>query len=439
MGAFRAAVFVVLIGSAGQSGPDPWALLKEADRLAWLRAWSAAEPHFLQAQKLFAARGDERNALYAEVSAFRGALPRMAVAEASSRLADYLEHPLVQADERLRLRVLIIKGETDQDLDPTLAEQSWREAQTLAESLGDAAWTNRARGELGLVAFLQGDVGGAVVGLGQGLTVAQSNGDVSSVVRWLTLFGHRYVQLGRPEEALAFYDRALAAAAAVPEIQFPVMTHVGRSNALIRLGRLDEADGVLAKAGEVAARSDALAILREDRRHPDRLIHLQPHKPPEQDVVVELLHEQSLAADGVEDLEQLRAQQPLRRNGRPTDGRVQPVELPRHLRQHAVHQRADRAQRMVLRHPLLRRHVTEHRIRLAIVSTHAPIVVRFRWVFQQAPSSTHRLESRLRPPMVRARSASEASGGPPIRPRSDRWSACRVTDGPTIGSLGGNS
>lgn len=258
MGAFRAAVFLVLVGSAGQSGPDPGALLKEADRLAWLRAWSAAEPHYLQAQKLFAARGDERNALYAEVSAFRGALPRMAVPEASARLADYLEHRLVQADERLRLRVLTIKGETDQDLDPTLAEQSWREAQTLAESLGDAAWANRARGELGLVAFLQGDVGGAVVGLGQALKVAQSNGDVSSVVRWLTLFGHGYVQLGRPEEALAFYDRALAAAAAVPEIQFPVMTHVGRSNALIRLGRLEEADGVLAKAGEVAARSDAL-------------------------------------------------------------------------------------------------------------------------------------------------------------------------------------
>ena len=57
MGAFRAAaVLLVLVGSAGQSGPDPGALLKEADRLAWLRAWSAAEPHFLQAQKLFAAR-----------------------------------------------------------------------------------------------------------------------------------------------------------------------------------------------------------------------------------------------------------------------------------------------------------------------------------------------------------------------------------------------
>jgi hypothetical protein len=114
----------------------------------------------------------------------------MSVPAASARLAEYLEHPLVQSDDRLRLRVLVIKGETDEDLDPTLAAESWRAAQTLAESLGDAAWANRARGELGLVAFLQGDVGGAVVGLGQAIKVAQSNGDVSSLVRWLTLFGH---------------------------------------------------------------------------------------------------------------------------------------------------------------------------------------------------------------------------------------------------------
>ena len=38
---------------------------------------------------------------------------------------------------RLRLRVLVIKGETDEDLDPTLAAESWRRAQALAEKLGD--------------------------------------------------------------------------------------------------------------------------------------------------------------------------------------------------------------------------------------------------------------------------------------------------------------
>ncbi|MGE4222287.1 MAG: CHAT domain-containing protein [Vicinamibacterales bacterium] len=252
-----ATTFLVLISNAWQLDSEPDRLLREADRLAWLRAWSAAEPIFLQAEKGFAARGDRRNALYAEVSAFRGRLPRMSVAEASRRLAEYLEHPLVQADERLRLRVLVVKGETDEDLDPTLAAESWRAAQMLAETLGDAAWANRARGELGLVAFLQGDVDASVIGLGRAVTVAQSNGDVSSLVRWLTLFGHGYVQLGRPAEALDFYDRALVAASAAPEIQFPVMTHVGRSSALIRLGRLEEADAILIRASDAAAKAGA--------------------------------------------------------------------------------------------------------------------------------------------------------------------------------------
>lgn len=284
MGVLLAAAFLVLVGSAQQSASTPDQLLREADRLAWLRAWGAAEPTFLEAQKLFAARGDQRNALYAEVSAFRGRLPRISVAEASGRLAEYLQHPLVQTDEQLRLRVLVIKGETDEDVDPTLAAESWRAAEALAEKLGDARWVNRARGELGLIAFLQGDVGASVIGLGQAVKVAQSNGDVSSLVRWLTLFGHGYVQLGRPAEALDFYDRALTAATAVPEVQFPVMTHVGKSNALIRLGRLDEADAILIRASEVAARAQAVgyqaqlvsqrALIANERSQPDRALAL---------------------------------------------------------------------------------------------------------------------------------------------------------------------
>ena len=100
MGARLAVAFVVLVGVAPQSASDPEQLLREADRLAWLRAWGAAEPKFVEAQKLFAARGDQRDALYAEVSAFRGRLPRISVPEASERLGAYLEHPLVQSEEQ---------------------------------------------------------------------------------------------------------------------------------------------------------------------------------------------------------------------------------------------------------------------------------------------------------------------------------------------------
>jgi hypothetical protein len=56
------AISVVVAAPAGvQFAPDSHQLLKEADRLARLRAWSQTESQFAEAQKVFAA-GDEHNA-----------------------------------------------------------------------------------------------------------------------------------------------------------------------------------------------------------------------------------------------------------------------------------------------------------------------------------------------------------------------------------------
>jgi tetratricopeptide (TPR) repeat protein len=122
---------------------------------------------------------------------------------------------------------------------------------------------NRARGELGLVAFLQGDTNTAIVNLGQAIKVAEATGDVSSVVRWLTLFGHGNVELGRPAQALDFYDRALKIARTIPELQLPVMTFVGKVDALVKLGRVDEADDLVTTALAEARRQQLLGYQAE--------------------------------------------------------------------------------------------------------------------------------------------------------------------------------
>src|SRR5438105_173244 len=139
------AVFALLLlpySASAQWAVEPEQLIQQADRLAWLRNWSRAEPLYVEAQRLFAARGDRRNALYAEINVVRAQLPRSAVPEVSARLAEYLDDPIVQSDPRLRLRTLVIKGETDTDLDPALAERAWREAGEIASSLGESAWVN---------------------------------------------------------------------------------------------------------------------------------------------------------------------------------------------------------------------------------------------------------------------------------------------------------
>jgi hypothetical protein len=57
-----------------------------------------------------------------------------------------------------------------------------------------------------------------------------------------------------------------------------------------------------------------LPILAEHRVIPDRLVHLHPHKPPEQQVVLQLFDQHALTAHRIEDLQQQRPQQPLWRN-----------------------------------------------------------------------------------------------------------------------------
>src|SRR3984893_19301823 len=133
-----------------------------------------AEPLYADSERLFTERGDQRNALYASVNKLRAQLPRLSVPEVSQRLTEDLENPSVQSDDRLRLRCLVIKGETDTDLDPFLAEQSWREALDIATKLADSAWVNRAEGELGLGAFLQGDISTSALRCGRALQTAQS-------------------------------------------------------------------------------------------------------------------------------------------------------------------------------------------------------------------------------------------------------------------------
>src|SRR5258708_3736234 len=114
-----------------------------------------------------------------------------------------------------------------------------------------------------------------------------------------------------------------------------------------------------------------LAVLAEYRGHPHRLIHVQPHKPAEQQVVIKLLHQQPLAAHRVQHLQQQGPQQLLRRDRRPPVRRVESRKFRRQLLQHGIHDLANRPQRMFLRHSLLRRNVAVHRSLLLIFSAHA--------------------------------------------------------------------
>lgn len=242
---------------------DPDALVRNADSLAWMKAWGKAEPLYTAAARVYASRGDRRNALYAEVNALRGQASRLAASDASERVAAYLSDPIVRGDDRLRFRCLIIKSEIDTNLDPMLAERSLREALGLATTLNEPLWVNRLHGELAIVAFLGGDVGGSIVALGTALKATEANGDIPAQIRFLTLFGHGYTQMARAQEALSFYDRALSAATKVEGLELPVMTYLGKGAALASLGRHEAADAFISDGLAAAKRQGLLGYQAE--------------------------------------------------------------------------------------------------------------------------------------------------------------------------------
>ncbi len=195
---------------AREPNPDP--LLTEADRLAWLKNWKRAEPLFEKAERAFADRGDHRDELYARIGKLRGQLPRRSNAEVSQVLADLLTDPIVRSDNRLRLWCLVVKGDTDLDMDADLAERDWTEALALAKALGDKEWVSRATGELGIIAFLHGDTASALIKVSSALKEAQANKDVGGEIRYLTLIGNGLTEFGRADQGLIYLDRAISKA-----------------------------------------------------------------------------------------------------------------------------------------------------------------------------------------------------------------------------------
>ena len=237
--------------------------LAEADRLGGLRAWARAERFFAQAERASEEAGDSRNALYAKLGRIRGELPRRSVADVSHQLAEILELPLATTDDRIRLRCLIIKGEVDEDYDADLAEQDWREALTIAKRLNDPLWVNRANAELGITIALQGRTSDGLFMIASALKKAEDTKDLSSVVRWSSVIGKGLFQFGRPEEALKFFERAIAAGSDVDELRFSLMAYLGKITALTKLNRVKEARELLATTLAVAREHESFGYQAE--------------------------------------------------------------------------------------------------------------------------------------------------------------------------------
>ena len=231
-----------------QQSVDPQALLKAADRFYFLNNGPAAAPLYARAEKLFSDRGDTRNELHSKVGRLRSEAETKSFVDLSRFLNEQLQNPIVQADKKLRLWCLIAKGYTDIEIDYRASKRDWLEAQDISKTLGEDQWVTRASGELGLIGFLEGNPEHAARLLGGALLSTMANGDIAGQVRFLELLGRGFEEVNRHAEALEFFDRAIRLAEADPDCGLPYMGYEGKAQALVSLGRTDEAKVVLENA-----------------------------------------------------------------------------------------------------------------------------------------------------------------------------------------------
>ncbi len=227
------------------TGPE---MLAEAKRLAFLHNWPQAAPLFAQAEQFFAARGDRLQETYAHVGRLRGEVESLSLPEVSNDLADVLQSPAARSDPHLRLFCLVAKGDIDFQIDPKSSETVWSEVAKLAGDLGDGTWENRARAELGTIAFYKGEIYRAARMVVAAYSVAELKGDIAYEIRLRAALGEGFAEFGHAKDALVFFENALDLAAKTPDAGYPFTAYLGKARALIALGRTAEGEAMLRSA-----------------------------------------------------------------------------------------------------------------------------------------------------------------------------------------------
>ncbi len=203
----------------------------------------------------YRAKGDQRNALYARVSRYRAELEFSDLQQVSEELRLILNRPDVQADLALKQRCLETKGNVDLNFDGVSARPSFEELERVAKLRQDTHVASRASGELGILAFLEGNASQAKWWVGEAIGKAYLFGDVGAQIRYLSMMGQGLAQNRRPSEALWFLDHAIEIAQSTSGTGFPKIAVSGKASALTQLRRFSEARRVIEEALEYTRRN----------------------------------------------------------------------------------------------------------------------------------------------------------------------------------------
>ncbi len=256
---------------------DARKVLAEADRLAYLYNWPNAEPLYAQAEALFNKSGDKKDALYARLGWIWSQATNGTAMKFEQEVQADARDPLVEADPRLKLRCLITEALIEQDRSEAFYRIIWQKILGLAKTSGDKRWQARGTAELGIIAFMDGNVEQATALLKTGLFSLYLQGDLPAAIYYGSIIGNGMVEVGKPDAGIKYCDTAIRLAGNIKDMGFPFTAYQGKARALVALHHPDEARKVLNEAigqaqgqGAFTAESQLLVVRAVDEIATDR-------------------------------------------------------------------------------------------------------------------------------------------------------------------------
>lgn len=235
---------VVAIGALSCSAQTANDLLAQADRLADQGNWYAAAPLYSKAEAEFGLTGDRAS----EIQAKLGRLHRDAEAgsyqSVRSQVVQTMADPVAQEKPHLKIKALALLGTIDLNLNTPAAFDDWTKLLAIATETGDQKWQNRAKGQLGLVAGVNGDIGAAAVALSQSIARADELGDVPAHVQFSIWLANGMAVNGMADRALTVLDKASAVARKNGYEQVPLQLSIARTRAFTNLPEPRRSQGI---------------------------------------------------------------------------------------------------------------------------------------------------------------------------------------------------
>src|SRR4051794_10233641 len=232
---------------------DPSALLLQADLFADQGNWQRAHQLYASAEAEFKGIGDHRQELYARFGRLHGDAEVGSYSAVREKVIADMQDPVVEADPELKIRGLALLGTIDLNLNTAGALDDWTQVLVIAKTIGDKKWQNRANGQLGLVAGLNGDIGAAGIALYQAITQADQIGDVAAQVHFATWLANGLAVNGMADRALELVNRVGELTRKHGYEETPLQLSIAKVRAMLllpdpqRAAALSEANALLAK------------------------------------------------------------------------------------------------------------------------------------------------------------------------------------------------